>query len=331
MYVKDYILGLINSGKPADMLFLSALIMLWLTSLALAISVAWKFSEYAGFAGKREKTGGKKHAVETFSMTAVIVVFFNLLQTGIGAYSPRLSTWVLFQVFGFALAIAGVVLHIWSKFEIGKHWSNQIEILSDHKLVTSGPYAIVRHPMYASIIMWMIGLSLVFVNYAGLALTFIIYVPMMIFRANDEDLFLSQIDKAAFDIYKADTYQLIPKFKDPVSLLFKLIVIAMLGFTLIMKQMTPERFVLLFMAHFIAGLISYIPKVRFSFMNKSFIMLIFYIFYMFFSPAFWLFYAVLIFDIYGLFADCPCMWIYGKYSGCPCFGFIKKCLTGNVK
>jgi protein-S-isoprenylcysteine O-methyltransferase Ste14 len=327
MQFKDYLMSMLNSGKPLDILFLTALAVLWLTSLALAVSVAYKFVEYSE--KTKVKSGKQKHIVETFSMTAVIVVFFNLLQTGAGAYSAGFTTRLMFEIFGLLLVILGVVLHIWSKFAIGRFWSNQIEILKDHSLVTHGPYALVRHPMYSSILLWMTGLSLMFVNYAGLALTFLVYVPMMIWRASAEDKLLSELDKAAFDIYRADTYQIVPKFRDPVSLILKLAVIAMLGYTLVMKQLFPDRFVLLFIAHFITGLISYVPKVRFSFMNKSFIMLAFYGAYLLFAPAFYLLYMVLFFDIYGLFADCPCMWLYNKYNGCPCFGFVKKCVTGK--
>jgi hypothetical protein len=89
--------------------------------------------------------------------------------------------------------------------------------------------------------------------------------------------------------------------------------------------MTPDRFAVLFAAHFTAGLVSYVPKIRFSYMNKSFIMLVIFIFNLFFPAAFWFYYLILVFDVYGLFFDCPCMWIYERFHGCPCLSFIGKC------
>jgi protein-S-isoprenylcysteine O-methyltransferase len=321
---RQYLLGIINSPSPEAKLFLAALSVLWISALVIVFSVIFKFTVYAE--QHREKKSEKFHVVETFSMAAVIIIFFNILQSGFGSFRPEPAAWIFLEILGFILTAAGVTLHIWSKMAIGRYWSDQIEILKDHNIVTTGPYAIVRHPMYSSIILWMAGTSLMFANYCGFIFSAVVFVPMMIWRAGSEDKELKKLDPTAFGIYCRDVSMLLPKFNGPFSLILRLTAIAMLGFVLITRSMTTQMFVVVFIAHFLAGLLSYVPKIRFSFMNKSVIMLVIFLFSLRFSGAFWAYYVILIFDIYGLFRNCPCMWIYEKYHGCPCFGFAKKCI-----
>lgn len=309
-----------------DTLFLSTLGILWVSAFILLISVVYKFVEHRENSVNRHVVIRKKHLIETFSMTAVIVVIFNILQFEIGILVTDFETRVLAAAFGGVLTLLGTFIHLWSKMAIGQYWSNQIEAIKEQKIVTTGPYAIVRHPMYSSIIVWLVGLSIMFLNYASLLCTTFIFIPMMILRANAEDKVLKEIDKTGFGIYRRSTAQLIPRFGGAISFLLRCVVIVMLGYSLFTKEMEIARFALLFVAHLLTGIILNVPKISFSFVNKSFVMLGIFTCMQFYPPAFWLFYIVLFFDIWGLFGDCPCMLIYNKYNGCPCFDFVKGCI-----
>lgn len=54
---------------------------------------------------------------------------------------------------GIALGIAGGALRTWCYRELGKFFTFEMSIMKDHKLVTTGPYAIVRHPGYTGTFM----------------------------------------------------------------------------------------------------------------------------------------------------------------------------------
>jgi hypothetical protein len=151
----------------------------------------------------------------------------------------------------------------------------------------------------------------------------LLFVPMMVLRANAEDRLLKEADKTAFAVYNRDVPQLVPQFGKWMSLLLRSVVIGMLGYSLILQDMGYPRFLLLVIAHFLTGIIVKTPKVRFSFINKSIVMLLIYGGMQFYRPIFWMFYVILFFDIWGLFGNCPCMLIYQKYNRCPCFDIIK--------
>jgi protein-S-isoprenylcysteine O-methyltransferase Ste14 len=61
---------------------------------------------------------------------------------------------------GTLLAIGGGAFRLWSYRALGKHFTFQLAVLKDHSLITTGPYAIVRHPGYTGLIAMCIGNSL---------------------------------------------------------------------------------------------------------------------------------------------------------------------------
>jgi protein-S-isoprenylcysteine O-methyltransferase Ste14 len=64
--------------------------------------------------------------------------------------------------------------------------SATVEIATDQKVITTGPYAIVRHPMYASVTVYVIGMPLALASYWGL-LASILTVLGLVWRVFDEE------------------------------------------------------------------------------------------------------------------------------------------------
>ncbi len=58
---------------------------------------------------------------------------------------------------GAALCAAGLLFTVWARLHLGRNWSATVTIKRDHELVTSGPYALVRHPIYTGILLAFIG------------------------------------------------------------------------------------------------------------------------------------------------------------------------------
>ena len=62
---------------------------------------------------------------------------------------------------GLALGLASVGLFAWTHAVLGPLWSTALQLRPGHRLITAGPYARIRHPMYTAILGWMISLGLV--------------------------------------------------------------------------------------------------------------------------------------------------------------------------
>jgi protein-S-isoprenylcysteine O-methyltransferase Ste14 len=62
---------------------------------------------------------------------------------------------------GLALQAASTLLAVWARRHLGTNWSGEVRIASGHRLVRTGPYAVVRHPIYTALAGMYAGMLLV--------------------------------------------------------------------------------------------------------------------------------------------------------------------------
>ena len=49
---------------------------------------------------------------------------------------------------------------MWARVHLGRNWSGIVTVKEGHELITGGPYAIVRHPIYTGLLLAFIGSAL---------------------------------------------------------------------------------------------------------------------------------------------------------------------------
>ena len=86
---------------------------------------------------------------------------------------PWLSTVVLplgewRPLWGLLLQLSGLVLALWARRHLGRNWSAVVAIKVDHSLVQSGPYRLVRHPIYTAMLAMAAGTAVVSGSVHGL-------------------------------------------------------------------------------------------------------------------------------------------------------------------
>src|SRR5262249_17801359 len=64
------------------------------------------------------------------------------------------------RIAGVVLCVAGVAFAIWARRTLGKNWGMPMTVHQSPELVTSGPYATVRHPIYSAILLALSGTAL---------------------------------------------------------------------------------------------------------------------------------------------------------------------------
>jgi protein-S-isoprenylcysteine O-methyltransferase Ste14 len=75
--------------------------------------------------------------------------------------SERLFPWAPWEFWTTALVTAiGLGFAVWARLHIGRNWSGTVTIKQDHELVATGPYGIVRHPIYTGLLLAIAGSAL---------------------------------------------------------------------------------------------------------------------------------------------------------------------------
>lgn len=292
------------------------------TGLILLLAVGLKFIEHAMHPQKLSKA--QKHPFSTLQMTICVIILFKFWINSIGQIHMPQTLQYIYFVIGSIMVVFSTVWHIWAKFNIGFFWSDGIEIKNEHALVTTGAYTLARHPMYASLLMWCWGASLLTFNWLTLFLVSAIFLPLMIKRAKDEEKELLVMNPD-YLLYQQNVKMLFPTMSGFWAFGIKVLAILLFGYY-IWIGITLPSIILLFFIHLYLGYSLTPEKVAFSYRSKSGMMLVFYGLSLLWHPIYYMLYVALAMFIYGLKWNCPCMIVYNKYKRCPCFSLIEKCV-----
>jgi protein-S-isoprenylcysteine O-methyltransferase Ste14 len=100
----------------------------------------------------------------------LLIAAFGLLQVQFTGSLTFLSVGLVpvtlvAEILGLVLAVGGLAFSVWARVHLGSNWSPMAMMKKGQALVTSGPYALVRNPIYLGITVAMVGTGLVFGGY----------------------------------------------------------------------------------------------------------------------------------------------------------------------
>ena len=79
---------------------------------------------------------------------------------------------------GAALTAAGLLFSIWARHHLGTNWSQAVTVKHDHELIVTGPYSIVRHPIYTGLLLAFIGSAIARAEWRGLFAVVLVLVAL---------------------------------------------------------------------------------------------------------------------------------------------------------
>lgn len=178
---------------------------------------------------KKLALGRKRSAWERFRNTAEMegmAFAILLLAQGISLivavpiyllFSPRMfwsqlplpdwSRWL-----GVGLGIVSLPFLAWVQHVLGKHWSISLELQEDHRLVTSGPYRWVRHPMYTVHVVYFLAWVLVSANLL-LLINYVLTITLIFARTPKEERMMLERFGDEYRAYMMRTGRLLPRFR----------------------------------------------------------------------------------------------------------------------
>lgn len=108
-----------------------------------------------------------------------------------------------------AAAALGVALAIWARTTLGRNWSGSITLKEDHELVTGGPYAAIRHPIYTALLLLYLALVLLIVSPSAIIGFALVIWSCWVKLKHEEALMLQQFPDS-YPGYMARSKRLLP-------------------------------------------------------------------------------------------------------------------------
>jgi protein-S-isoprenylcysteine O-methyltransferase Ste14 len=125
---------------------------------------------------------------------------------GLGRFfAPSLLTWAA----GLVVELVGLFLAIWARRALGRNWSGETSIKVEHQLIRSGPYKILRHPIYTGLLAMYVGVALAMGTWlaiVGLAMAAFAYWRKI--RLEEKNLEVAF--GAEYDAYRRESRALVP-------------------------------------------------------------------------------------------------------------------------
>jgi protein-S-isoprenylcysteine O-methyltransferase Ste14 len=147
-----------------------------------------------------------------YRLVAGLLIFAAFVADRFFHISLHARVWQRTPALGIAtdlLVLAGAAFTVWARITLGRNWSAEVTFKQDHELIESGPYALVRHPIYTGLIVMGLGTA---INY-GRVFGFVVLVALcggLWWKARQEEQIMSRHFPDAYAEYKARVPAIVP-------------------------------------------------------------------------------------------------------------------------
>jgi protein-S-isoprenylcysteine O-methyltransferase Ste14 len=181
----------------------------------LAIGVLWigfvtSWLLAAFWRSKTEKRVGVR--AEILYRAVMIIGALLFLVPGRRTFGP-LRLWVVTPTEAWVcvgLIAMGAAFSWWARLHLGRLWSGNITKKADHRVVDTGPYGIVRHPIYTGILLAVFATAAVKGTVPALAAAFLIALGLWMKARLEERWLRQELTPDAYDAYRRRVPMLLP-------------------------------------------------------------------------------------------------------------------------
>lgn len=182
-------------------------------SAATLVAIAAFYSVDLGFMlrydRQRQATGSGRSW--SFTLMALVAGAFLVLQPVLVPWmSLRIDAWwgALVQLVGVILVGGALLLHAWSRLHLQQFYAERVELQTEHRLVDTGPYAHMRHPLFTAYFLFVTGLLLINPAIPTLLVAAYTYWDFYGAAKEEEDLLGEKLP--GYDRYMARTRRFVP-------------------------------------------------------------------------------------------------------------------------
>jgi protein-S-isoprenylcysteine O-methyltransferase Ste14 len=199
-------IGHIDLGPPIQ----------WIRILWLVFGLYWLVS-----ALKRKTTKKRETIFQRLAYMLPLIVGFWFLFGPAAQFYLRLGTRFVpatpvYGWLGVAITVAGVAVAIWARWHLGANWSGVVTLKEGHELIRTGPYRMIRHPIYTGILLALLGTGVTIGEVCGLLAVALAWSSFY-FKARREESFLAQEFGPAFKEHQRSTGMFLPRLSSSAN------------------------------------------------------------------------------------------------------------------
>ena len=188
----------------------------WIGYGAMLALLILQFAVRVPFAAKAERNKVKASRRGPLEVALLGLVTLGYLVLPLAAVFTPLLSFADYPLHAAALAagivagLAGLWLVWRSHADLGDNWSVTLEVKEQHRLVTSGVYRRIRHPMYSALFLVAIAQALVLPNWIAGPAFLVAFTILFALRVTAEERMMRDTFGAQYDEYTARTKRLVP-------------------------------------------------------------------------------------------------------------------------
>jgi protein-S-isoprenylcysteine O-methyltransferase len=110
----------------------------------------------------------------------------------------------------FGVLIAGISLRWWAIHCLGRFFTVNVAVHSNHQVINTGPYMLLRHPSYTGLLLEFLALALAYQNVISLLIIMIPSTYILLRRIRHEERVLKRALGEPYRMYLKNTYSLLP-------------------------------------------------------------------------------------------------------------------------
>jgi protein-S-isoprenylcysteine O-methyltransferase Ste14 len=110
---------------------------------------------------------------------------------------------------GAAITVAGLGFCVWARRHLGRNWSRSVTIKEDHRLIVTGPYAVVRHPIYTGLLVAFLGTAIAVAQVRGVLAFLFIFVALWS-KLRLEERWMHDHFGTSYEVYSRRVAALVP-------------------------------------------------------------------------------------------------------------------------
>ena len=149
-----------------------------------------------------------QQSVLLFVVAIIVFVVIRLFEPGILLLRIIPGT-VLTGLTGITLTTAGLLFATWARIHLGKYWSSMVMIKIGHHLIRTGPYPIVRNPMYAGMLAALVGAAIAIGELLAFVFVGIIVIGLWLKIKAEEEILQEKFGEE-YTRFKREVKALIP-------------------------------------------------------------------------------------------------------------------------